>query len=220
VIKKTRWDDEGFVSFPGFARECVTWRLCLHCTDELQLVAGRSPEARIPRRPQEPGKTDTVLAMTIKFATLVLSLALMITATFGLGFEAQAADASMTKLSTMPVTLGAKTVTAVVANDDRSRREGLLTWDSITEDQGMLLDFVLPAEYAIHMQGMKFPIDAVWIDVNGVIKLIYEDIRPNSRQIYYSLFPCRYCLELKAGFCKKYGVKIGQTVVFGSSAAR
>lgn len=129
----------------------------------------------------------------------------------------EAAENAMAKLSAVPVTLGGKAITAFVANDGRSRTEGLLNWDTITEDQGMLLDFILPAEYAIHMQGMKFPIDAVWIDANRVIRLVYEDIRPNSGQVYYSLFPCRYCLELQAGFCRKFGVKVGQTIGFGSS---
>jgi uncharacterized membrane protein (UPF0127 family) len=96
-----------------------------------------------------------------------------------------------------------------------SRREGLLGWSQITEEKGMLLDFAMEGQYAIHMQGMRFSIDAVWIDGKGIIKLVYEDITPNSGLIYPSLFPCRYCLEIKSGFCKKYGIKIGQTVQFG-----
>ncbi len=152
----------------------------------------------------------------LRSRTLITILASLIAGVAGNAEPARAAEEANTKLSTMPVTLGTKTVTASVANDDRSRTEGLLPWNTITEDQGMLLDFVLPSEHAIHMQGMKFPIDAVWIDARGVIKLIYEDIKPDSGRVYFSYFPCRYCLELKAGFCKKYGVKAGQTVVFGS----
>lgn len=117
---------------------------------------------------------------------------------------------------TNSITLGNQTIHAVVAATDASRREGLLGWDKITEDTGMLLDFAMEGQYAIHMQGMKFPIDAVWIDSKGVIKLVYDDIAPNSGLIYPSMFPCRYCLEIKAGFCKKYGIKIGQEVLFGA----
>jgi uncharacterized protein len=155
---------------------------------------------------------------SLKSKTLIVILAGLITGVLGKAGSAQSAKAGRTQLSTMPVTLGSKTVTASVANEDWSRIEGLLNWDTITDGQGMLLDFVIPSRYAIHMQGMKFPIDAAWIDENGAIKLIYENIQPNSGRIYPSLFPCRYCLELKAGFCKKYGVAIGQTVVFGSPA--
>lgn len=121
---------------------------------------------------------------------------------------------------TISITLGNQTFSAVVADADASRREGLLGWSQITEERGMLLDFAMEGQYAIHMQGMKFPIDAVWIDANGLIKLIYEDITPNSGLIYPSMFPCRYCLEIKSGFCKKYGINMGQTVQFGPSKTR
>lgn len=117
---------------------------------------------------------------------------------------------------TIPITLGARIITATLANTDAARIEGLLGWAQIGEDQGMLLDFIRPGFFAIHMQGMKFPIDALWIDSNGVIKLIYSQIQPNSGIVYPSLFKIRYCLEIAPGFCKKYGVKEGQKVVFGN----
>ncbi len=113
------------------------------------------------------------------------------------------------------VTLGDKTLLAVVANTDSSRAKGLLGWDRVTEGAGMLLDFGTEGQHAVHMQGMKFPIDAVWIDSKGVIRLIYQEILPNSGLIYPSMFPCRYCLEIKAGLCEKYGIKMGQTVKLG-----
>jgi len=118
-------------------------------------------------------------------------------------------------LRSLTMTLGNKTILTKVAENDSSRIQGLLGWTSINDETGMLLDFIFEGNYAIHMQGMKFPIDAIWIDSKGAIRLIYDDIQPNSGQVYPSMFPCRYCLEVKAGFCKKFGVKIGQNVSFG-----
>lgn len=134
--------------------------------------------------------------------------------------QAEGKIGSGSELQTIPITLGNKTIHAVVADTDDSRIKGLLGWEQISEGLGMLLDFRTEGKYAIHMQGMKFPIDAVWIDGRGEIKLIYESIVPNSGLIYPSMFPCRYCLEIKAGFCKKHGVKIGQSVQFGAPAVR
>jgi len=116
----------------------------------------------------------------------------------------------------IPVSIGEKTVEAVLANTDSSRVQGLLGWDQITDQDGMLLDFIVAGHYAIHMRGMKFPIDAIWVDNNGIVKFIYENLQPNSEQIYFSMFPCRYCLEVKAGFCKKYSIKAGQQVRLGA----
>jgi uncharacterized protein len=134
--------------------------------------------------------------------------------------QAESQMSSNPEPRTISVTLGNQKIRAVVADTDSTRTQGLLGWSQITEERGMLLDFAMEGQYAIHMQGMQFPIDAVWIDANGLIKLIYDDIPPNSGLIYPSLFPCRYCLEIKAGFCKKYGIKMGQTVQFGSSKTR
>jgi uncharacterized protein len=125
------------------------------------------------------------------------------------------ANAIPTSSDQIAVTLGPKTIAATVANTDSSRIQGLLGWSQINFDQGMLLDFVKPGLSAIHMQGMKFPIDALWIDSNGVIRLIYAEIQPDSGSIYPSMFPVRYCLEVRSGFCRKYGIKEGQKVVFG-----
>jgi len=113
----------------------------------------------------------------------------------------------------VPIKIGEKTLRAVISDSEKTLTEGLLGWDTITEDQGMLLDFSSPGQYAIHMQGMKFPIDAVWIDSRGEIKLIYEKIQPNSGRVYPSIYSCRYCLEVKAGFCERQGVKEGGKVI-------
>jgi len=121
-------------------------------------------------------------------------------------------------LQTIPISIGGKTVQARVADTDPTRQEGLLGWNTISSDTGMLLDFRIEGKYAIHMQGMKFPIDAVWIDQAGEIKLVYEDIPPNTGQLFPSMFPCRYCLELAAGFCKKFGVREGERVRLGGPA--
>ena len=121
------------------------------------------------------------------------------------------------RLPQIRISLAGRTIVADVANDDRTRRQGLLGWQSITDERGMLLDFGLEREYAIHMQGMKFPIDALWIDAAGNIKLIYHDIQPNSGLVYPSLLPCTYCLEIKAGFCKRFGVKMGRRIRFGTA---
>lgn len=118
-------------------------------------------------------------------------------------------------LRTVEISIGAGVVRASIADTDAPRYEGLLGWSSLSDDKAVLLDFIREGHYAIHMQGMRFPIDAVWIDGQGVIKLLYENIRPDSGVTYPSFFPCRYCLELNAGTCKRYRVKIGQTVKFG-----
>ena len=113
------------------------------------------------------------------------------------------------------INVGSKLVRGTLANTGPLRVEGLLGWTTINDDSGMLLDFLHEGIYAIHMQGMKFPIDAVWIDASDKIRLIYENIIPDSGITYPSMFPSRYCLELKSGFCKRHNVRSGQKISFG-----
>lgn len=119
------------------------------------------------------------------------------------------------KVNYVSVSVGSRTIKATLANTDQLRIEGLLGWSKIDDDSGMLLEFLVDGSYSIHMQGMKFPIDVIWIDSSDTIRLIYENIAPNSGTTYPSMFPSRYCLEVKAGFCKRYNVRSGQKVVFG-----
>ncbi|MFC1834236.1 DUF192 domain-containing protein [Thermodesulfobacteriota bacterium] len=163
------------------------------------------------------GTRTSILALggIVLFLTAVHIIGQSSGSAIAAGAGDSAAGGNMSKLS---VTLGTTTILAVVADTDPLRAKGLLGWSVIGEGTGMLLDFIRPGKYAIHMEGMKFPIDGVWIDDKGEIKLIYEGIMPNQGLNYPSLFPCRYCLELKAGFCKKYGVKMGERVVFGRSS--
>lgn len=149
------------------------------------------------------------------FAAIVLSLLLVASPMWA----AESRD-KRKPLPTVTMRVGSAVIEASVANTNESRVAGLLGWSGMTEWQGMLLDFGVDGTYAIHMQGMKFPIDAVWINSSDEITLIYEDIRPDSGLVYPSVVPAAYCLELKAGFCKKYGVKIGQKVRFGASSPR
>lgn len=108
------------------------------------------------------------------------------------------------------ITIGSKAIKATLANTGALRVEGLLGWSSIDDETGMLLDFMTEGIYAIHMQGMKFAIDAIWIDSTDTVRLIYENIMPNSGVTYPSMFPARYCLEVAAGFCKRRNVRSGQ----------
>ena len=205
-----KFSESGF-----FTNRAICVRLHIH---ELILMLCWQRELKV--------RAGEVMPVSVRYAIMTMCLLVLfegvpgVFSSFQTWAHAEGQSTSNQGQRTISTILGNQTIRTVVADTDDSRREGLLGWDRITEDTGMLLDFGMEGEYAIHMQGMKFPIDAVWIDANGAIKIIYEDITPNSGLIYPSAFPCRYCLEIKSGFCKKYGVKIGQRVQFGTIPTR
>lgn len=60
------------------------------------------------------------------------------------------------------------------------------------------------------MFGMKFPIDAVFLDKNGVVVGILEDFAPGKLSRIFG--KAKSCLELPAGTIKKTGTTLGDIV--------
>lgn len=88
---------------------------------------------------------------------------------------------------------------------------GLSGRSSLAPDSGMLFIFPEPMNWAFWMQGMKFPLDIIWIDSNRQVIGITSDISTCSSQCsaYYPPAPYSYVLEVNAGYAAKHGIKIG-----------
>ncbi|MHC1694383.1 MAG: DUF192 domain-containing protein [Eubacteriales bacterium] len=88
-----------------------------------------------------------------------------------------------------------------------TRLTGLLRSSSINDGEGLLLS---PCRQ-IHTYGMKFDIDAVFLDRDMKIIDIFENIPPGRMSRYY--MKGRMVLELPAGTAKKYGLSNGMTLI-------
>jgi len=63
---------------------------------------------------------------------------------------------------------------------------------------------------SIHMFGMKFAIDALFLDKDGVVVAILEDFAPGKMSRIFSR--AKTCLELPAGTVKRTGTTIGDVI--------
>lgn len=105
------------------------------------------------------------------------------------------------------------TVKAEVAATDKARRSGLSDRESLSETAGMLFIFDKPGPYAFSMNGMRFPLDFIWM-YNGRIVDITQNvpvpigvspvIQPNSF--------VTHVLEVNAGFVARHNVTIDDLV--------
>ncbi|HEY9785972.1 MAG TPA: DUF192 domain-containing protein [Candidatus Obscuribacterales bacterium] len=100
---------------------------------------------------------------------------------------------------------------ARIADGFISRAIGLLRHSTLDDGEGMYLTRC----NSIHMIGMKFAIDAVFLDKNGVIVAILENFRPGRLSPIY--FKAQSCLELPAGKIGKTGTAVGDKVSQGFS---
>ena len=105
-----------------------------------------------------------------------------------------------------------------LAENSDEKAAGLMGRDSLPEWKGMLFLYDNDAAPDFWMKNMLIPIDIIFIDADHNIKHIAESVPPCEAkakcELYNSGSPIRYVLEVKAGYSKKYGVAIGDKVLF------
>lgn len=74
-----------------------------------------------------------------------------------------------------------------------SRLRGLLGRPGLQDGEGLLIH---PCR-AVHMYGMSFPLDVLFLDGSGRVDALYEGLEPWNRSAVHRA--ARYALELPAG---------------------
>lgn len=86
------------------------------------------------------------------------------------------------------------------------RLRGLLGRKGLDEDEGLLL---VPCS-SIHCFGMRFSIDAVFLDREYRVVDVRADMKPGAMASHRQ---ARYVLELKAGEAKRHKIETGEQLV-------
>lgn len=103
--------------------------------------------------------------------------------------------------------LGHRSVRLVEATSRQARRRGLLGRDGLPEGCGLLL-----AERLVHMVGMRFALDLVWLRGGEVVR-IDRDIQPGPR--LRGCLRATRVLELPAGQAQCLDLRVGQNICSG-----
>ena len=90
---------------------------------------------------------------------------------------------------------------------------GLMHRDSIGRRGGMLFVFRKDGMNSIWMANMRFPIDIIWLDAEGIVVGFEEMVKPcksilNCRA-YSPSKKSRYVIELKGGTASSIGIRGG-----------
>ncbi|MSO19466.1 MAG: DUF192 domain-containing protein [Acidobacteria bacterium] len=83
------------------------------------------------------------------------------------------------------------------------RRKGLLGRDHLEAGEGL---WIVPTQ-AIHTFGMRFPIDAAFLDRQRRVKRVYHRLQPN--RITRFVWGAYSVLELESGALLKAGTRVG-----------
>jgi uncharacterized protein len=101
------------------------------------------------------------------------------------------------RLASLPaVELGGGLVVHVAAGPF-ARLRGLAGLDDLPGEHGLLL----PRTRSVHMFGMRFPLDLVWIDSDGAILMMQGAVAPRRHAMARS---ARSVLEVRAGWGPRF----------------
>lgn len=106
-------------------------------------------------------------------------------------------------------------LTVDIADEPQEQTQGLSGRESMAEDQGMLFIFPQSISPGFWMKEMKFSLDIIWIDQNGMIVGIEKNIAPETYpNTFFPPSPIKYVLEVNAGWSDRHNVKAGNKVTF------
>lgn len=100
-------------------------------------------------------------------------------------------------------------VTVEVARTDAEKVRGLSGRNSLAPAEGMLFVYEMPVRPVMWMQGMRFPIDILWIRDARVVDLVQEAKPPapgEAPQVFAPREEAQFVLEVPAGFAGRYGI--------------
>ena len=96
--------------------------------------------------------------------------------------------------------------------------KGLSVKNQLRENESMLFVFEEPLRHTFWMKDMKFPIDIMWLDSNGKIVHIEENLMPCPLVLicpsYAPNADSQYVLETIAGFAQRHNISLGTTIKF------
>jgi uncharacterized protein len=105
-----------------------------------------------------------------------------------------------------------------IADNYKSREQGLMNRENLNEMEGMLFIFPVSGIYPFWMKNTLIPLDIIWLNNNKEVVFIKENARPCERaivavcQTIVPTKPARYVIELNAGNVNKLNIKLGQKI--------
>lgn len=116
------------------------------------------------------------------------------------------------------VTVNGLVLVTDISVTNEQRTKGLSEKDDLAENEAMLFVFGNEAKHTFWMKDMKFPIDIIWLDSNGKIVHMEENLMPCPLVLicpsYTPNADSQYVLETMAGFAQRHDISLGTNVKF------
>jgi uncharacterized protein len=106
------------------------------------------------------------------------------------------------------------TVRVEIADSQGKREFGLMYREHLDQDAGMIFIFGKPSHLSFWMKHTEIPLDMIFAGADRKILGIVENATPLSENSLGPDGDSQYVLEVKGGFCKRHGVKAGDSLKF------
>ena len=114
-------------------------------------------------------------------------------------------------LPTIRLSIGIRYINAELAQTEEQREIGLMFRQALGTNDGMIFVFDRPGQQCFWMKNTLIPLDAAFIDDDGVVINI-EQMAPQTLDNHCSEKPARYVLEMNDGWFAKRGIRPGQKI--------
>jgi uncharacterized protein len=106
------------------------------------------------------------------------------------------------------------TVRVEIADSQGKREFGLMYREHLDQDAGMIFIFGKPTHLSFWMKHTEIPLDMIFAGADRKIVGIVENATPLSENSLGPDGDSQYVLEVNGGFCKRHGVKAGDSLKF------
>jgi uncharacterized protein len=142
-------------------------------------------------------------------ALLIMSLF----ATLGWGQVHEQTEKVRPKFKKKTITVGTKTVTVEIADNDEKRAYGLMFVKKMAKDTGMLFVFDQPEMQSFWMKNTLIPLAIGYFDQDkklvDVLEMEPASMLEKHLKTYPSTAPAKYALEMNKGWYKENKIKEG-----------
>jgi uncharacterized protein len=120
-------------------------------------------------------------------------------------------NGGQSELKRVQLRAGMHIISAEVADNIRTRSDGLMMRNKMAANQGMLFVFERPESHCFWMRNTLLPLSIAFIDDSGVIVNI-ADMKPQSDDSHCSKKAVRYALEMNQGWFASKGIKVDSVI--------
>jgi uncharacterized membrane protein (UPF0127 family) len=125
----------------------------------------------------------------------------------------------ITKFEKKQIRIKGRKFSVLIADTLARGAVGLMYRPKIKENEGMLFIFPFKHRWRIWMLNMRFPLDVIWLDADGRVVHIENNLQPCSSFLscmpYAPKSKAKYVLELNSGCAKKLGIKEKERILAG-----